>query len=203
MGRQGGHPARPAAPDLCGQAARGWPHPAGLQHPEGVYPSPSASPSWWNADLCEDTDWQDHHARGGGHRHHRGCQGQDPRQGGHPPRPAAPHLRWQAARGWPHSPGLQHPEGVHSPPCAPSSWRSKKRKKKTYTKPKKIKHKKKKVKLHVLKYYQVDASDKVTRMRRECPHADCGAGVFMAQHFDRQYCGKCHLTYMFKNEGDE
>merc|ERR1712205_279173 len=34
----------------------------------------------------------------------------------------------------------------------------KKRKKKTYTKPKKIKHKKKKVKLHVLKYYQVDAS---------------------------------------------
>merc|ERR1712139_326464 len=79
----------------------------------------------------------------------------------------------------------------------------KKRKKKTYTKPKKIKHKKKKVKLHVLEYYQVDASDKVQRMRRECPHADCGAGVFMAQHFDRQYCGKCHLTYMFKNEGDE
>merc|ERR1712010_167210 len=72
----------------------------------------------------------------------------------------------------------------------------KKRKKKTYTKPKKIK-------LHVLKYYQVDASDKVTRMRRECPHADCGAGVFMAQHFDRQYFGKCHLTYMFKNEGDD
>merc|ERR1712057_44305 len=62
------------------------------------------------------------------------------------------------------------------------------------------KKRKKKVKLHVLKYYQVDASDKVTRMRRECPHADCGAGVFMAQHFDRQYCGKCHLTYMFKNE---
>merc|ERR1712205_144978 len=37
----------------------------------------------------------------------------------------------------------------------------KKRKKKTYTEPKKIKHKKKKVKLHVLKYYQVDASQKV------------------------------------------
>merc|ERR1712230_216500 len=63
--------------------------------------------------------------------------------------------------------------------------------------------KKTKVKLHVLRYYQVDASDKVTRMRRECPHADCGAGVFMAQHFDRQYCGKCHLTYMFKNEDNE
>merc|ERR1711907_733524 len=59
----------------------------------------------------------------------------------------------------------------------------KKRKKKTYTKPKKIKHKKK-VKLHVLKYYQVDGSDKVTRMRRECPAPECGAGIFMAQHFD-------------------
>merc|ERR1712075_23873 len=63
------------------------------------------------------------------------------------------------------------------------------------------KKRKKKMKLHVLKYYQVDASsDKVTRMRRECPHEDCGAGIFMAQHFDRQYCGKCHLTYMFKSE---
>merc|ERR1711988_1032647 len=66
----------------------------------------------------------------------------------------------------------------------------KKRKKKTYTKPKKVKHTKKKVKLHVLKYYQVDSSDKVTRMRRECPQEECGAGIFMAQHFDRQYCGK-------------
>merc|ERR1712059_48603 len=78
----------------------------------------------------------------------------------------------------------------------------KKRKKKTYTKPKKIKHKKKKGKLHVLKFYQVDASDKVTRMRRECPSTECGAGIFMAQHFDRQYCGKCHLTYMFKKDDE-
>merc|ERR1711924_418047 len=75
----------------------------------------------------------------------------------------------------------------------------KKRKKKTYTKPKKIKHKKKKVKLATLKFYRVDDdSEKATRMRRECPHEDCGAGIFMAQHFDRQHCGKCHLTYMFK-----
>merc|ERR1711943_80660 len=26
-------------------------------------------------------------------------------------------------RGWPHPSGLQHPEGVHSPPCAPPLWR--------------------------------------------------------------------------------
>ncbi|CAE7771327.1 ubl-1 [Symbiodinium sp. CCMP2592] len=37
----------------------------------------------------------------------------------------------------------------------------KKRKKKTYTKPKKIKHKRKKVKLAVLKFYKVDSNDKV------------------------------------------
>merc|ERR1719343_171313 len=56
----------------------------------------------------------------------------------------------------------------------------KKRKKKTYTKPKKIKHKRKKVKLAVLKFYKVDSNDKVTRLRRECPHELCGPGVFMA-----------------------
>ncbi|KAI9485727.1 MAG: ribosomal protein S27a-domain-containing protein [Benjaminiella poitrasii] len=74
----------------------------------------------------------------------------------------------------------------------------KKRKKKTYTTPKKIKHKRTKVKMAILKYYKVDESGKITRLRRECPNATCGAGVFMAKHSDRQYCGKCHLTYVFQ-----
>merc|ERR1719167_1428551 len=78
----------------------------------------------------------------------------------------------------------------------------KKRKKKTYTKPKKIKHKRKKVKLAVLKFYKVDSSDKVTRLRRECPHELCGKGTFMAMHFNRYYCGKCHLTYLIKKDAD-
>jgi small subunit ribosomal protein S27Ae len=26
----------------------------------------------------------------------------------------------------------------------------------------------------------------------------CGAGVFMAAMQDRQYCGRCHLTYVFE-----
>lgn len=92
---------------------------------------------------------------------------------------------------------------------------AKKRKKKTYTTPKKIKHKHKKVKLAVLKFYQVDDSGKITRLRRECPNDDCGAGnflplllpfshslgVFMSLHEDRQYCGKCGLTYVF-NKGE-
>merc|ERR1711868_296992 len=74
----------------------------------------------------------------------------------------------------------------------------KKRKKKTYTKPKKIKHKKKKVKLHTLKFYRVDDDGKIKRLRKECPADTCGAGVFMAQHKDRHYCGKCGLTYRVK-----
>jgi small subunit ribosomal protein S27Ae len=76
----------------------------------------------------------------------------------------------------------------------------KKRKKKTYTKPKKIAHKHKKVPLAVLRYYKVDDSGKITRLRRECPTPTCGAGVFMAQHTDRQYCGKCHLHAIFKEQ---
>lgn len=79
---------------------------------------------------------------------------------------------------------------------------AKKRKKKVYTKPKKIKGKRKKVKLTVLKFYKVDENGKITRLRRECPSAECGAGVFMASHFDRQSCGKCGLTYVFNKPKD-
>jgi len=74
----------------------------------------------------------------------------------------------------------------------------KKRKKKVYTTPKKIKHKHRKIKLAVLTYYKVDKDGKVERLRRECPATTCGAGVFMAAHGDRQYCGKCHLTFKSK-----
>ena len=93
----------------------------------------------------------------------------------------------------------------------------KKRKKKVYTTPKKIKHKRKKNKLAVLKYYKVDGDGKIERLRRECPSdtvsstshtpsasssgtnssSQCGAGIFMAAMHNRQYCGRCHLTYVF------
>lgn len=72
----------------------------------------------------------------------------------------------------------------------------KKRKKKTYTKPKKIKHKHKTVKMAVLKYYKIAADGTIERLRKECPENTCGAGVFMASHADRVYCGKCGLTYV-------
>ena len=68
----------------------------------------------------------------------------------------------------------------------------------TYTKPKKQKHKHKKVKLRVLKFYKVDDSGKVQRLRKVCPQ--CGPGIFMATHFNRVYCGKCHLTYVYEKD---
>ena len=58
------------------------------------------------------------------------------------------------------------------------------------------------VKLAVLKYYKVDGNGKITRLRRVCPDANCGPGTFMASHFDRQYCGKCGLAYMFHKDGE-
>merc|ERR1712004_777230 len=50
-------------------------------------------------------------------------QGQDPGQGGHPPRPAEVDLRWQAAGGRKDPLRLQHPEGVHPSPCPSSQGR--------------------------------------------------------------------------------
>jgi len=74
----------------------------------------------------------------------------------------------------------------------------KKRKKKNYTTPKKIKHTHTKVKTATLRFYEVGEDGKINRLRRECPHPDCGAGVFMANHFDRHHCGKCDMTYVFE-----
>jgi ubiquitin-small subunit ribosomal protein S27Ae len=43
---------------------------------------------------------------------------------------------------------------------------------------------------------QVDDSGKVQRLRKQCPN--CGAGTFMATHFDRVYCGKCSTTFLYE-----
>jgi len=79
--------------------------------------------------------------------------------------------------------------------------KKKKKKKKIFKGPKKHAHRHKNVSMRVLKYFKVDGDGqateyKVTHLRTECPHPDCGAGVFMAQHKDRQTCGKCSLTYV-------
>ena len=75
----------------------------------------------------------------------------------------------------------------------------KKRKKKTYTKPKKVKHVRKKDKLRVLKFYKVEDDGKVVRLRKYSP-AERAKGCFMAQHPDRYYCGKTGHTYFFKQD---
>ena len=64
-------------------------------------------------------------------------------------------------------------------------------------KPKVEKHKHKKIKLAVLKYYKVE-DNKITRLRRECTNASCGAATFMAIHYDRYSCGKCGQTLVFE-----
>jgi small subunit ribosomal protein S27Ae len=79
---------------------------------------------------------------------------------------------------------------------------AKKRKKKVYTKPKKNKHKHKKVPLAALQYYRVEG-DKVVRLRKHCESVECGPGVYMASHVDRQYCGKCGRTIMYTKEEAE
>ena len=65
--------------------------------------------------------------------------------------------------------------------------------------PKKPTHRHKNVPMRVLKFYKVEGDSegteyKVSHERIECPHPDCGAGVFMAQHKDRQTCGKFHRS---------
>ena len=50
---------------------------------------------------------------------------------------------------------------------------------------------------------KVEDAGKIRRLRRECPSKQCGAGVFMAAHHDRNYCGKCCVTYMFKKREEE
>jgi ribosomal protein S27AE len=41
-------------------------------------------------------------------------------------------------------------------------------------------------------FYPNSAKGNVTQTRKTCP--SCGPGIFMAQHWDRYYCGLCHTT---------
>ena len=68
----------------------------------------------------------------------------------------------------------------------------KKGKKKVYKTKKKNKHRHTKEKLTSLRYYNIDSSNKIVRTHILCP--ECGKGIFMAKHWDRYYCGTCHLT---------
>ncbi|KAJ6231084.1 UBIQUITIN-40S ribosomal protein S27A-1 [Anaeramoeba flamelloides] len=75
----------------------------------------------------------------------------------------------------------------------------KKHKKKSYDKPKKEKRKLRKIKMSKLRFYEV-VEGKIKRTGVECPN--CGAGVFMAKHENRYYCGKCHMA-LVKSQQEE
>jgi len=51
--------------------------------------------------------------------------------------------------------------------------------------------KKKDPKSQIYSVYDI-SGDKLTRKKRDCPR--CGKGVFMAEHKDRNTCGKCGFT---------
>ncbi|XP_036085516.1 ubiquitin-40S ribosomal protein S27a-like [Rousettus aegyptiacus] len=78
-----------------------------------------------------------------------------------------------------------------------------KKRKKSYTTFKKNKYKRRKVKLAVLKYCKVNENGKISCLCQECPSNECGDGVFVANHFDRHYCGKCCLAYCFNKPEDK
>merc|ERR1712032_499835 len=66
----------------------------------------------------------------------------------------------------------------------------KKKKKKKQVAKKKKKHVRRKVKLAVLKYYKVDGY-KVVRLKQQTNY-----GTFLADHANRLYCGRTHITYV-------
>ncbi|EAW98745.1 hCG1790520 [Homo sapiens] len=68
-----------------------------------------------------------------------------------------------------------------------------KKMKKSYAIAKKNMHYRKKIKLAVLKNSKVHDNGKIGCLHGKCLLDECGAGGFMASHFDRHYCGKCCL----------
>ena len=78
------------------------------------------------------------------------------------------------------------------------------KKRKAYTTPKKNKHKHVNVKLQALNYYAIKGDGSVERTRKLCEQETCkGKGIFMANHWNRYYCGNCALTLLKKDAPKE
>ena len=74
------------------------------------------------------------------------------------------------------------------------------RKKKNYSTPKKNKHRHVNTKLMALSYYAIKNDGTVERVKKLCEQDCCkDQGIFMANHWNRYYCGKCHLTLKKKD----
>ena len=78
------------------------------------------------------------------------------------------------------------------------------KKRKAYATPKKNKHKHVNVKLHALDYYAIKGDGTVERTRKLCEQETCkGRGIFMANMWNRYYCGNCALTLLKKDAPKE
>ncbi len=78
------------------------------------------------------------------------------------------------------------------------------KKRKAFTTPKKNKHKHKNTKLMALSYYAIKGDGTVERTRKLCEQESCkGKGIFMANHWNRYYCGTCNLTLLKKDAPKE
>merc|ERR1712146_428646 len=78
-----------------------------------------------------------------------------------------------------------------------------KRKKKIYKTAKRIPHKHINIKMRALKYYSIQSNGEVKTTLKLCPEEMCKGGVFMSDHWDRCYCGKCQLTLIKENAPKE
>ena len=58
---------------------------------------------------------------------------------------------------------------------------------------KKMKHKQ----VKQYKYYKIEGKE-INRLKKICNR--CGDGIFMAEHKNRWYCGKCGMTIWKKKE---
>jgi len=47
----------------------------------------------------------------------------------------------------------------------------------------------------VWKFYKIEG-DQLKKLKKDCPR--CGKGVFLAEHHDRETCGKCGYTQFKK-----
>ena len=77
------------------------------------------------------------------------------------------------------------------------------KKRKPKTTPKKNKHRHKNEKLHVLTYYALK-NGKAEKVKKLCENEACkNKGIFMANHWNRYYCGYCGLTLLKLNAPKE
>merc|ERR1712066_569582 len=78
-----------------------------------------------------------------------------------------------------------------------------KRKKKIYKTAKRIPHKHVNIKMRATKYYTIQGNGDVKNTLKLCPEEICKGGVFMSDHWNRCYCGKCQLTLIKENAPKE